>query len=53
MPALIQRHVIAGEALESVAVHRLALGGAEGRVTPAEWRRLFGETLARTKTAGT
>jgi CHASE2 domain-containing sensor protein len=53
MPALIQRHVIAGEALESVAVHRLALGGAEGRVTPAEWRRLFGETLSRTKTAGT
>jgi adenylate cyclase len=53
MPALIQRHAIAGEALESVAVHGLALGGAEGGVTPAEWRRLFGETLSRTKTAGT
>jgi adenylate cyclase len=51
MPALIQRHRIAGETLEAAAVHRLALGGTEGRVTPAEWRRLFGETLARA-TAG-
>jgi hypothetical protein len=47
MPALIQRHAIAGESLESEAVHRLALGGEDGRVTPAQWRRLFGETLAR------
>jgi CHASE2 domain-containing sensor protein len=47
MPALIQRHGIAGESLESTAVHRLALGGDEGRVTPSEWRRLFGEALSR------
>lgn len=47
LPALIERHRIAGEAMESRAIHQLALGGAEGRVTPAEWRRLFGEALAR------
>ena len=42
-----ERHRIAGEAVESRAVHRLGLGDAEGKVTPAEWRRLFGEALAR------
>jgi CHASE2 domain-containing sensor protein len=47
LPALIQRNRIAGETLESQVVHQLALGGDEGRVTPAEWRRLFGEALAR------
>jgi hypothetical protein len=47
LPALIERHRIAGEAVESSAIHRLALGGAEGKVTPAEWRRLFGEALTR------
>ena len=47
LPALIERHRIAGEAVESRAVHRLGLGDAEGKVTPAEWRRLFGEALAR------
>jgi CHASE2 domain-containing sensor protein len=46
MPALIARARIAGEALESTAVQRLALGGEDGRVTPAEWRRLLGEALA-------
>jgi adenylate cyclase len=53
MPALMQRHGIAGESLESVAVHRLALGASEGRVTPAEWRRLFGETLSRATATST
>jgi adenylate cyclase len=52
LPALMQRHAIAGESVESMAVHRLALGGAEGRVTPAEWRRLVGETLTRATTMG-
>jgi hypothetical protein len=47
LPAIIQRNRIAGETLESRAIHQLALGGSEGRVTAAEWRRLFGEALAR------
>jgi CHASE2 domain-containing sensor protein len=47
LPRLIERHRIAGEVIESRAVHRLVLGGDEGKVTPAEWRRLFGEALAR------
>ena len=47
MPQLIEHTAISDERLEAVAVHRLALGGAEGRVQPEEWRRLFGETLAR------
>jgi len=51
LPAIIQRNRIAGETLESRAIHQLALGGGEGRVTAAEWRRLFGEALARTQPA--
>jgi CHASE2 domain-containing sensor protein len=47
LPDLIARHGIGGEKVESMAVHWLALGADAGRVTPAEWRRLFGETLAR------
>jgi CHASE2 domain-containing sensor protein len=47
LPTLVERNRIAGEAVESRAIHHLALGGAEGKVTPAEWRRLFGEALAR------
>ena len=47
MPQLIEHTAISDERLQAVAVHRLALGGAEGRVQPEEWRRLFGETLAR------
>jgi CHASE2 domain-containing sensor protein len=52
LPALIERHRIAGESLESQAVHRLALGGAQGRATPDEWRRLFGEALTRVQRVG-
>ena len=47
LPALIERNRIAGETLESQAVHQLALGGDGDSVTPAQWRRLFGEALAR------
>jgi CHASE2 domain-containing sensor protein len=47
LPALVERLRIAGEAVESRAVHQLPLGGAGGKVTRAKWRRLFGEALAR------
>jgi hypothetical protein len=46
MPELIRANRIGGETLEEQGLHRLALG-AEGQVAPAEWRRLFAETLAR------
>jgi CHASE2 domain-containing sensor protein len=49
LPALIERNRIAAETLESQAVHQLALGGDGDSVTPAQWRRLFGEALARTQ----
>jgi hypothetical protein len=52
LPALIERHRIAGESLESQAVHRLVLGGEQGKVTPDEWRRLFGEALTRVQRVG-
>ena len=43
---LVAANGIAGEHLESLHVHRQALGGAQGRVLPGEWRQLFGEALA-------
>ena len=43
---LVAANGIAGENLESLHVHRQALGGAQGRVLPGEWRQLFGEALA-------
>jgi len=46
MPGLIEANRIGGETLEEFALHRLALG-VSGSVTPAEWRHLFAETLAR------
>lgn len=46
LDGLVAASAIAGERLESVHVHRQALGGAQGRVLPGEWRHLFGEALA-------
>jgi len=43
---LIMINAIAGQKLESLHVHRQALGGEGGRVLPSEWRQLFGEAMA-------
>ncbi len=51
MPGLIEVNRIGGETLEEAALHRLALGASERRVTAAEWSRLFAETLARDRAA--
>ena len=42
---LIAAHAIAGERLEWLHVHERAIGGGRGRVTPGEWRQLFGAAL--------
>jgi len=43
---LIAANAIAGEKLESLHIHRQALGGEGGWVLPSEWRQLFGEAMA-------
>jgi len=46
LPGLVAANAIAGERIESLHVHRQALGSESGHVQPGEWRHLFGEALA-------
>jgi CHASE2 domain-containing sensor protein len=47
IPALVDRSRISGESMEGSALQSMAMGGAGGRATPGEWRRLFAEALER------
>jgi hypothetical protein len=51
MPALVAANRISGETLEGSALQSMAMGGAQGRATPQEWRRLFAEALGHAEKA--